>query len=461
MLYESRSRDGGQTWDPSAPTKLASPAAPSTVVRDQNTSDLWIFWLNRAKGNWKQRTPLTVARSSDHGATWSAPREIESAPDHSYGYVSVTVHNREAILTYYDWADRGQGNFDRTSLRQRSIPLAWLRGEPTPPVFRKAAEPVLAERGKITSTNSGLLAEKERWRLWYTEGTLDPKGEHLELRYAESRDRGATWENKEWRLDLPGNTYHASAHREGEAIALYAWRREGEINGLYRLISRDDGKRFVLDPDGPLFASQFAAEAFRAQAGDGRISNDAFDVVASPGGYEYFAAVLEKASDERAVVRHDNAPGQVRMIGRATSGDGVNFSSVEVVLRPDYTFGDPFDTQFYGMQVLHHRGFFLGLLYVFRADSQIIQPEWAWSHDGQSWARTYVPCISLGDEGAFDSRMIVFGDVTMSEGELVWLYAGSDWRHNAFRRAKVTTAIGRATLPLKELDAWLDSLPQP
>ena len=461
VLYESRSRDEGATWAEATPSKLPSPAAPSTVSRDPESGDLWMFWINRPKGTWKQRTPLAFARSSDHGATWSSPREIESDPGHGYGYVSVTVHDREAILTYYDWTDRGQDNFDRTNLRQRNIPLAWLRGEAAPPVFRKMPEPVLGERAKIISINSGLLAEKQRWRLWYTQGTLDPKGEHLELRYAESRDHGATWEKKSWSSGLTGSTYHASAHREGDAIAIYAWRRDGEINGLYRLISRDDGRTFALEPNGPLLASQNASEAFRAQAGDGRISNDAFDVVASPGGYECFAAVLEKAGDARAVFRHDNAPGRVRMIGRATSGDGVNFSAVEVVLRPDYAFGDPFDTQFYGMQVLRHRGFHLGLLYVFRADSQIIQPEWAWSHDGQSWARTYVPCIPLGDEGAYDSRMIVFGDVTIREGELVWLYAGSDWRHNAFRRERVTTAIGRATLPLKELDAWLDSLPQP
>ena len=33
VLYEARSRDGGATWADLAPTKLPSPAAPSTVVR--------------------------------------------------------------------------------------------------------------------------------------------------------------------------------------------------------------------------------------------------------------------------------------------------------------------------------------------------------------------------------------------------------------------------------------------
>jgi hypothetical protein len=34
----------------------------------------------------------------------------------------------DALLTYYDWEDKGQGGFHMTNLRQRTIPLAWLRG---------------------------------------------------------------------------------------------------------------------------------------------------------------------------------------------------------------------------------------------------------------------------------------------------------------------------------------------
>jgi hypothetical protein len=179
------------------------------------------------------------------------------------------------------------------------------------------------------------------------------------------------------------------------------------------------------------------------------------------GGWDYFCAVLTKAADARAVMPHDNVPGRVRCIGRAASADGMRFSPVEMVLQPDYASGEPLDTQFYGIQILRYRNFYLGLLHVFRADSQIIQPEWAWSHDGQSWARTHTPCIALGDEGSFDSRMIVFGDVTITDDEIVWLYGGSDWRHNEFKKRNVTSAIGRATLTRKELDAWLDALPQP
>jgi hypothetical protein len=98
---------------------------------------------------------------------------------------------------------------------------------------------------------------------------------------------------------------------------------------------------------------------------------------------------------------------------------------------------------------------------VFHVRSQTIQPEWAWSHDGANWTRTRTAAIPLGDEGRFDSRMIVFGSIVMNDDEVTWLYSGYDWRHNAFRRGEVSSAIGRAVLPRSALDAWLDTLPQP
>jgi hypothetical protein len=462
VLYESRSRDGGATWtNPPTPTKLISPAAPSTVARDPSSNDLWMIWINRdGKATWKQRTPLAVAVSHDHGVTWEPPREIESDPHHGYGYVSVDVVKDQVLLTYYDWADEGQKSFANTNLRQRTVPLAWFRGQPTPPVFKAGAEPVLRAKDQIISANSGLIVEKDRWRLWYTAGTLSPKGEVLSVRYAESHDRGQTWKSDE--NDLLPHCYHPSAHRDGDDIILYAWRRDDSTNGLFRYVSSDGGKTFAPDPDHALIAHPFAADAIKRQAGDGCVSNDAFDIIRNDRGtWEYFAACLEKASDPRTIIKHDNAAGWLRFIGRSASADGVHFTPPEIVIQPDYAAGDPFDTQFYGLQVFRRRGFYLGLLHVFHVESQTIQPEWAWSHDGQSWARTNVPCIALGDEGRFDSRMILFGSLTMTADELIWLYSGSNWRHNAFRKGAVTSAIGRATLALKDLDAWLDSLPQP
>ena len=57
--------------------------------------------------------------------------------------------------------------------------------------------------------------------------------------------------------------------------------------------------------------------------------------------------------------------------------------------------------------------------------------------------------------------MIVFGRVIVAGDELIWLYFGSNWRHNASKQGAVASSIGRAVLPRRELDAWLETLPRP
>ena len=282
VLYEARSRDGGATWGDLAPTKLPAPAAPSTVVRAPGSDELWLFWCNNAKGKWKDRSPQVFAASKDHGRTWSEPRFVEDDPKHSYGYISFTRVKDHALLTYYDWADNGQPAFHMTSLRQRTIPLAWLRGEVVPPVFRKV----------------------------------------------------------------------------GEAKAA-------------------DVRTDALTP---------------------------FD---------------------------------------------------------DDADGDASDARFLGMRVFRRGGFHLGRLHVLHVKSRTIQPEWAWSHTGDNWSRTRTPCIALGDEGSFDTRAILCGDVTQTGDALTCLYRGSNRGHDDSPDNNAPPAIGRAVLPLADLDAWLDSLPQP
>jgi hypothetical protein len=212
-----------------------------------------------------------------------------------------------------------------------------------------------------------------------------------------------------------------------------------------------------------VIAAWFANDATKTAAGAGRVSNDAFDVVRNDidGSYAYFAAFVRKTTDPRQVIKHDNAAGWVRLIGHAGSPDGVKWTPTEIVIEPHHDQGDPWDEQFYGMQVFRYRGFWLGLLFTFHVESQIIQPEWAWSHNGVNWARTRTPCAPLGDEGRFDSRMMLFGSFVVTAEEIVWMYSGYDWRHNAFKKGEVGAAIGRAVLPRTELDAWVQTLPAP
>jgi hypothetical protein len=470
-LYEARSSDGGATWADLKSSGLPAPAAPSTVVRDPKSSDLWMFWCPNSKGDWKGRTPQVFARSKDNGRTWSEPKPIENDPKHSYGYISVTFIPGHALLTYYDWADNAQPAFRQTNLRERMIPLAWFNDDISPPVFSNSREPVLKkdrdDEGKVISVNSGVLAERDRWRMWYTSGALGPKGEQSKVCFAESSDQGRTWTKPATNVVFPigndqANCYHTSAHRFGESIVCYVWHRIGPKGGLLRYVSDDNGQTFRNDPENAYLFGHHASKPENQVTDADHFSNDAFDMLQNPeGGFEYYAAVLEKATDPRTIIKHDNAAGWLRYIGRSTSRDGISFAPIEMIIRPDFDFGDPYDTQFYGLQVFRYRRFYLGLLFTYHASAQTIQPEWAWSHNGLNWSRTRTPCISLGDEGTFDSRMILFGSVVALKDELVWIYSGYDWRHNAFKNGEVSASIGRATLARRELDAWLDTLPQP
>lgn len=285
-LYEARSRDGGETWGDFRTTVLAAPAAPSTVVREPGGDGLWMFWCDNARGGWKGRNRIMFAASGDHGQMWGRPRFVEEDPRGSFGYTSVTLVKGHVLLTYYDWRDHGQAGFAETSLRERLIPLAWFKGEATPPVFRTSAEPVMradrADEGKIVSMNSGLLAEGQWWRLWYTNGALGPAGERLGVCYAASPDAGRTWTKAAENVVLPaaGETadfYHASVHRAGEKwIEMFVWRNAGGgDSGLWRYVSEDDGRTFAASPKRAIVAAWFANAAVKQAAGAGRESNDA------------------------------------------------------------------------------------------------------------------------------------------------------------------------------------------
>ena len=50
--------------------------------------------------------------------------------------------------------------------------------------------------------------------------------------------------------------------------------------------------------------------------------------------------------------------------------------------------------------------------------------------------------------------MIVFGRMNLVGDEVVWFHEASGCRHNRF----TGSGIGRASLPLAELDEWVDSL---
>jgi sialidase-1 len=150
--YGSYSTDGGLEWSVPQPTSLASPTSPASIKRVPWTGDLLAVWNDHratkgsaatqaavsgpaaisgrsattapaARRRSEKRTPLSVALSLDEGRTWSAGREIESAPDGWYCYTSITFLKDRAILTYCA-GDSKVGGLNR--LKVLSLPREWL-----------------------------------------------------------------------------------------------------------------------------------------------------------------------------------------------------------------------------------------------------------------------------------------------------------------------------------------------
>lgn len=122
-IHRSYSSDGGDTWSAPEPSGVAAPEAPSTIARIPSTGDLLLVWNNNADmsaGHSGRRTPLSTAVSRNEGLTWEHVRNLETDPNHTYAYTSVTFFDETVILSYYDQDSSGLG------LRVTRAPIRWL-----------------------------------------------------------------------------------------------------------------------------------------------------------------------------------------------------------------------------------------------------------------------------------------------------------------------------------------------
>jgi len=127
-IYQSISKDRGETWAEATAMDLVSPAAPATITTMPNGKDMMIVWNNNPLGNkagWQSRTPLTVAISRDDGKTWENFKNLTDDPDSGYAYTSISFTGQRAVFTYYHWK-KGKPNFEGTDLIFHSVPVSWL-----------------------------------------------------------------------------------------------------------------------------------------------------------------------------------------------------------------------------------------------------------------------------------------------------------------------------------------------
>src|ERR1035441_6506977 len=95
--YESRSHDGGLSWDPPTPSKVLGFNSPASLWRlDQKPDEIIVVFDNSPINRW----PLSVALSSDGGVNWTKARDI-AAPDGlvvSYPNITQTLDGTIVVV---------------------------------------------------------------------------------------------------------------------------------------------------------------------------------------------------------------------------------------------------------------------------------------------------------------------------------------------------------------------------
>ena len=85
--FESRSRDGGMTWDAPRQSSLMGHNTPTALWRlDQHPEEIIAIWDDSPVN----RYPLSVAISADGGRTWSKPRDVAISDGPQVSYPGIT-----------------------------------------------------------------------------------------------------------------------------------------------------------------------------------------------------------------------------------------------------------------------------------------------------------------------------------------------------------------------------------
>jgi len=98
-ICRSDSVDGGRTWAPVYPTDLPNNNSGLDLARLPDGRLVLVY--NPVPGDWAARTPLSVAVSSDDGATWRRVVDLETAPG-EYSYPAV-IPTRTGVAVAYTW----------------------------------------------------------------------------------------------------------------------------------------------------------------------------------------------------------------------------------------------------------------------------------------------------------------------------------------------------------------------
>ncbi len=124
-IGKSYSKDCGETWSEMTSLGVRGPEAPATVRRIPSTGDLLLIWNNcysEGADHGGKRTPLTAAISRDEGQSWTVVGDLETDPQKTFSYTSLTFVRDRAVMSYWE-SGPAPGQL---SCRFRSLPVAWF-----------------------------------------------------------------------------------------------------------------------------------------------------------------------------------------------------------------------------------------------------------------------------------------------------------------------------------------------
>jgi hypothetical protein len=98
-LYQTRSQDGGQTWNASQRSPLPAPESRARMIKLQSGS-LLVVWNNVSSTTQEPRHPLAATISTDGGKTWSEPRIIadETGPNQLNNHSLIQIEDGRILL---------------------------------------------------------------------------------------------------------------------------------------------------------------------------------------------------------------------------------------------------------------------------------------------------------------------------------------------------------------------------
>jgi predicted neuraminidase len=129
--WEARSFDGGLTWSPAIPGPFKNPNSAMAMIRLASGSLVAAY---NDSDDYRRRTPLRVALSTDEGRSWPYVRTLEDRSG-EFTYLTTRLDNSDSIeFSYPALAQDESGLIHatytncRVNIKHAAFNEAWLRG---------------------------------------------------------------------------------------------------------------------------------------------------------------------------------------------------------------------------------------------------------------------------------------------------------------------------------------------